>query len=82
MSLLLQRADVNSSLAQLHQLRSQDHNHHHHQRPLWKAGLNWPRLPREVLDAPSLGTFKVRSDGALSNLIQLEMFLLTAGGLG
>ncbi|KFQ60661.1 hypothetical protein N334_01426, partial [Pelecanus crispus] len=25
------------------------------------------RLPREVVDAPSLATFKVRLDGALSN---------------
>ena len=29
----------------------------------------WPRLPREVGDAPSLETFKARLDGALSNLI-------------
>jgi len=36
----------------------------------------WPRLPREVVDAPSLETFR----GALSNLTQLEMSLLTAGG--
>jgi len=42
----------------------------------------WHRLPREVVDAPSLGTFKVRLDGALSNLVQLKMALLTAGGLG
>ncbi|KFR03818.1 hypothetical protein Y956_13149, partial [Nipponia nippon] len=27
------------------------------------------RLPREVVDAPSLETFKDRLDGALSNLI-------------
>ncbi|KFP18302.1 hypothetical protein Z169_03093, partial [Egretta garzetta] len=27
------------------------------------------RLPSEVVDAPSLETFKVRLDGALSNLI-------------
>ncbi|KFR06289.1 hypothetical protein Y956_15646, partial [Nipponia nippon] len=27
------------------------------------------RLPREVVGAPSLGAFKVRLDGALSNLI-------------
>jgi len=31
---------------------------------------HWNGLPREVLDAPSLETFKVRLDGALSNLIQ------------
>ncbi|KFW70550.1 hypothetical protein AS28_01920, partial [Pygoscelis adeliae] len=30
---------------------------------------HWHRLPREVVDAPSLETFKVRFDGALSNLI-------------
>ncbi|KFQ64329.1 hypothetical protein N334_03016, partial [Pelecanus crispus] len=29
----------------------------------------WNRLPREVIDAPSLATFKVRLDGALNNLI-------------
>lgn len=27
---------------------------------------HWNRLPREVLDAPSLETFKVRLDGALN----------------
>ncbi|KFW63004.1 hypothetical protein AS28_13155, partial [Pygoscelis adeliae] len=30
---------------------------------------HWHRLPREVVDAPSLETFKVRLDGALSKLI-------------
>ncbi|KFM09675.1 hypothetical protein AS27_09612, partial [Aptenodytes forsteri] len=30
---------------------------------------HWHRLPREVVDAPSLETFKVRLAGALSNLI-------------
>ena len=34
-----------------------------------KVVKHWHRLPREVVDAPSLGTFKVRLDGALSNLI-------------
>ncbi|KAK4827389.1 hypothetical protein QYF61_017794 [Mycteria americana] len=29
---------------------------------------HWNRLPREVVEAPSLETFKVRLDGALSNL--------------
>ncbi|KFQ68488.1 hypothetical protein N335_02906, partial [Phaethon lepturus] len=29
----------------------------------------WHRLPSEVVDAPSLATFQVRLDGALSNLI-------------
>jgi len=39
-------------------------------------------LPSKVVDAPSLGTFKARLDGALSTLIQLKMSLLAAGGLG
>ncbi|KFQ73108.1 hypothetical protein N337_10640, partial [Phoenicopterus ruber ruber] len=30
---------------------------------------HWHRLPREVVDAPSLEAFKVRLDGALGNLI-------------
>ena len=30
---------------------------------------HWNRLPRKMVDAPSLETFKVRLDGALSNLI-------------
>ncbi|KFW68818.1 hypothetical protein AS28_04290, partial [Pygoscelis adeliae] len=30
---------------------------------------DWHRLPREVVDAPSLETFKARLDGALSNLV-------------
>jgi len=29
----------------------------------------WNRLPREVVDAPSLEVFTVRLDGVLSNLI-------------
>ena len=32
---------------------------------------HWHRLPREVVDAPSLEIFKVRLDGALSNLMEL-----------
>jgi len=43
---------------------------------------HWHRLPREVVDAPSLETVKAMLDGALSNLIQLKMSLLTAGGVG
>jgi len=42
----------------------------------------WPRLPRELVDAPSLETFQARLDGALSNLTQVKMSLLTAGWLG
>jgi len=30
---------------------------------------HWNRLPREVVEAPSLETFKARLDGALSNLV-------------
>ncbi|KFR05878.1 hypothetical protein N306_11067, partial [Opisthocomus hoazin] len=30
---------------------------------------HWNRLPREVVEAPSLETFKARLNGALSNLI-------------
>jgi len=30
---------------------------------------HWHRLPREAVDAPSLGVFKSRLDGALSNLV-------------
>ena len=40
---------------------------------------HWHRLPREVVDAPSLETSKVMLDGALSNLTLLKMSLLTAG---
>jgi len=42
---------------------------------------HWNWLPREIVEAPSLETFQVRLDGALNNLIQLKMSLLTAGGL-
>jgi len=34
-----------------------------------KVVKHWHRLPRKVVDAPSLETFKVRLDRALSNLI-------------
>ncbi|KFU88121.1 hypothetical protein M959_13607, partial [Chaetura pelagica] len=30
---------------------------------------HWNRLPREVVDAPSLEVFRARLDGALSNLV-------------
>jgi len=43
---------------------------------------NWHMLLREVVDAPSLETFKAKLDRALSNLIWLKMSLLTAGRLG
>jgi len=34
-----------------------------------KVVEHWNRLPSEVADAPSLEIFKVRLDGALSNLV-------------
>jgi len=40
---------------------------------------HWHRLPREVVDGPSMETFKARLDVALSNLISLKMSLLIAG---
>ena len=48
---------------------------------MMKVVKHWNRLPREVVDAPSLETFKARLDGALSNLISLKMSLFIAGGL-
>jgi len=41
----------------------------------------WNRLLREVVDAPSPEMFKVRLDGALSNLIDLWTSLCTIGQL-
>ncbi|KFZ47287.1 hypothetical protein N321_06395, partial [Antrostomus carolinensis] len=34
-----------------------------------KVVRHWNRLPREVVDAPSLEAFKARLDGALGSLI-------------
>jgi len=47
-----------------------------------KVVKHWNRLPREVVEAPFLETFKARLDGGLSNLVWLVMSLLTGGGLG
>jgi len=30
---------------------------------------HWNRLPRDIVEAPSLETFKARLDGTLSNLV-------------
>jgi len=49
---------------------------------MMKVVKHWHRLPREMVEAPSLEKFKARLDGALSKLIQLKMSLLTAGGVG
>lgn len=45
---------------------------------LWRQNWpgHWSRLPTEVVDAPFLKTFKVGLDGALNNLIGLQMSLL------
>ena len=42
---------------------------------------HWKRLPREVVDAPSLEAFKARLDGTLSNLVYREVSLPIAGDL-
>jgi len=46
-----------------------------------RVSKHWNGLPREVVDAPPLEAFKVKLDGALSNLIWLMMSLLIAGVL-
>ncbi|KAK4806226.1 hypothetical protein QYF61_013370 [Mycteria americana] len=38
---------------------------------------HWNRLPKEVVDAPSLEAFKFRLDGALSNLIRNSTMVFT-----
>jgi len=47
-----------------------------------KVGKHRNKLSREVVEAQSLEAFKGRLDGALSNLIELKMSLLSAGGFG
>jgi len=37
------------------------------------------RLPREVVDAPSLEALSARLDGAVSSLVEQEVSLPTAG---
>ena len=38
-------------------------------------------MPKGAVAAPSLGVFKARLDGALSNLVQWKVSLPMAGGL-
>jgi len=40
---------------------------------------HWNRLPREVVDAPSLEPFKARLDRALSNLVWVMSLLIAEG---
>jgi len=44
-----------------------------------KVVKQWYRLPREVVDARSLETFKARLDGALSNLDLADVPALCKG---
>ena len=41
---------------------------------------HWNRLPKEVVDAPSLKTFKARLDVALGSLVWWLVTLHIAGG--
>ena len=43
--------------------------------------LHWNRLPKEVVDAPSLEAFKARLDVALGSLVWWLVTLHIAGGL-
>jgi len=46
-----------------------------------RVGKHLIRLPREVVDAPSLETFEVRLDVALNNLLWWQISLPIAGRL-
>jgi len=43
--------------------------------------MHWNRLPKEVVDAPSLQAFKARLDVALGSLVYWLVTLHIAGGL-
>ena len=45
-----------------------------------KVVMHWNRLPKEVLDAPSLEAFKARLDVALGSLVCWLVTLHIAGG--
>ena len=42
--------------------------------------MSWNRLPKEVVDAPSVDTLKARLDVALGSLVCCLVTLHTAGG--
>ena len=46
-----------------------------------KVMTHWNRLPKEVVDVPSLEAFKARLDVALGSLVWWLATLPTAGGL-
>ena len=46
-----------------------------------KVVKRWHMLPSAVVDAPSLGVFNARLDGALSNLVQWKVSLPVVGEL-
>jgi len=46
-----------------------------------ESEMNWNRLPREVVDAPSMKAFKARLDVALGSLVWWLETLHIAGGL-
>ena len=43
--------------------------------------MHWNRLPKEVVDAPSLEAFKARLDVALGSLVWWLATLPVAGGI-
>ena len=46
-----------------------------------RAVTHWNRLPKEIVDAPSLEAFKARLDVALGSLVWWLATLHVAGGL-
>lgn len=47
-----------------------------------RMARHWNRLPRQVVNTPTLAVSKARLDRALSSLVQWEVFLPMASGLG
>ena len=47
-----------------------------------KKHEEWNRLPKEVVDTPSLEAFKARLDVALGSLVWWLMTMAMAGGVG